>query len=148
MLDIDRFIVELDRLTTAVHFYDEIYGEQSTIKTMSDLSRHATKIIQLSLHNDIVMSLSRLLFDGKEYKVSGDNYEYLSQYNLATKYEHYIDSNLNLHRDEIRKIKKNLNIKDYRDLVLAHNDKATITGQQRHPKHKRKGVKLLASQYS
>jgi len=26
MLDLDRFIVELDRLITAVYFYDEIYG--------------------------------------------------------------------------------------------------------------------------
>ncbi|TMN44299.1 hypothetical protein [Pseudoalteromonas sp. S2755] len=135
MLDIDRFIVELDRLTTAVYFYDEIYGEQETIKIISGLSSEATRIIQRSLHNDIVMSLARLLYDGENYKTSEATYEYLSQYHLAKKYASYIDHGLQNHRDEIAEIKASLNVKDYRDLVLAHNDKATLTGENDHPKH-------------
>jgi hypothetical protein len=143
MLDLDRFIIELDRLTTAVYFYDEIYGEEDTIRTLSALSSQAAGIIQHSLHNDIVMSLARLLFDGEAYKVSGNTYEYLSQYNLAKKYESYIDSDLQLHRDEIAKIKESINVKDYRNLILAHNDKATLTGQQDHPKHNLETTVLL-----
>lgn len=143
MLDLDRFIVELDRLTTAVYFYDEIYGEQETIKILSGLSTEATRIIQRSLHNDIVMSLARLLYDGEHYKTSEATHEYLSQYNLAKKYAGYIDQELRSNRDEIAAIKKSLNVKDYRDLVLAHNDKATLTGESDHPKHKLETEVLL-----
>lgn len=102
---------------------------------MSGLSSEAARIIQRSLHNDIVMSLARLLYDGVHYKTPEVTFEYLSQYNLANKYANYIDQELQSHRDEIAKIKKSLNVKDYRDLVLAHNDKATLTGGNDHPKH-------------
>jgi hypothetical protein len=135
MLDLDRFILEIDRLTTAVYFYDEVYGEQETIKIISGLSSEATRIIQRSLHNDIVMSLARLLYDGEHYKTPEVTYEYLSQFNLAKKYAGYIDQELEGYREDIAKIKKSLNVKDYRDLVLAHNDKATLTDDNDHPKH-------------
>jgi hypothetical protein len=135
MLDLDRFILELDRLTTAVYFYDEIFGEQETLKIFAGLSSEATRIIQRSLHNDIVMTLARLLFDSEHYKTSEVTYEYLSLYNLARKYSSYIDQELQSHRDEIAKIKRSLKVKDYRDLVLAHNDKATLTGINVHPMH-------------
>ena len=135
MLDLNRFIFELDRLTTAVHFYDEVYCDKDAINTLGRLSNQAAKIIQLSVHNDIVMATARLLFDGEKYKVSGKVYEYLSHYNLAKKYEKYIDSTLQIHRDRVAEIKKEINVKDYRDFVLAHNEKATLTGQNEHPKH-------------
>ena len=143
MLDLDRFIVELDRLITTAHFYDEVYCDDEAIKIISRLSNHAARIIQLSIHNDIIMSVARLLYDGNGYKSSGDTYEYLSQYNLAKKYEVHIDLELQGHRDRIGAIKGSLNIKDYRDLVLAHNDKATFTGESEFPKHKMEISDLL-----
>ncbi|OUR71779.1 hypothetical protein A9Q78_09060 [Methylophaga sp. 41_12_T18] len=81
------------------------------------------------------MSLSRLLFDGEHYKTPEVTYEYLSQYNLAKKYADYIDPEHQSHRDEIAVIKESMNVKDYRDLVLAHNDKATLIGENDHPQH-------------
>lgn len=143
MLDLDKFIKELDRLTTVIHFYDEIYCDKDAVKVLSALSSQAASIIQLSLHNDIIMSVARLLFDGEAYKVSGNTYEFLSQYNLAKKYESYIDTDLQLHRDTIVEIKKSLNVKEYRDLILAHNDKATLTGKKDHPKHNIETTTLL-----
>ena len=143
MLDLDRFITELDRLTTTVHFYDEVYCDKDTIKVVSRLSSEAARLIQLSVHNDIIMSASRLLFDGKEYKSSENHYEYLSQYNLATKYESYIDSELQTYRENLGKLKESLNVKNYRDLVLAHNDKATLTGESEFPKHNMETKDLL-----
>lgn len=135
MLDLDRFIVEIDRVTKAIYFYDEIFGKKETIKIFEELSSEATRIIQQSLHNDIVMSFTRLLFDGEHYKTSDLTYEYLSQYSLVKKYASYIDQALQTHRNKIAKIKSSLNVKNYRDLVLAHNDKATLTGGDGHPKH-------------
>lgn len=135
MLDLDRFIVELDRLITTAHFYGEVYCDDEAIKVISHLSSHAASIIQLSVHNDIIMSVARLLYDGNGYRNSDNSYEYLSQYNLATKYESYIDQELQVHRDRIERIKESLNIKEYRDLTLAHNDKATFIGENKFPKH-------------
>ncbi len=67
MLDIDRFIFELDRLITAVHFYDEVYCDEDGVNAISSLSLEAAKIIQRSIHNDIVLSTARLVFDGKDF---------------------------------------------------------------------------------
>lgn len=143
MLDLDRFIVELDRLITTVHFYDEVYCNEEGIKAISGLSLEAAKIIQLSVHNDIILSTVRLLFDGKGYESSGTTYEYLSQYNLVSTYQEHVDQELQEHRNKILKLKQKINVKDYRDLVIAHNDKATITGQNPLPKHQIETQTLL-----
>ena len=143
MLDLDRFIVELDRLITTVHFYDEVYCNEEGIKAISGLSLEAAKIIQLSVHNDIILSTARLLFDGKGYESSGTTYEYLSQYNLVSTYQEHVDQELQEHRNKILKLKQKINVKDYRDLVIAHNDKATITGQNPLPKHQIETQTLL-----
>ena len=143
MIDLDRFIVELDRLITATHLYDELYCDDEAIKVVSSVSNQAFEIIRLSMHNDIVMSAARLIFDGKGYKTKDQEYEYLSQYNLATKYDRFIDAELNTHRDRVRNLKESLNVKNYRDLVLAHNDKPTLTGESELPKHNLETVTLL-----
>lgn len=143
MLDLDRFIVELDRLITTVHFYDEVYCNEEGIKAISGLSLEAAKIIQLSVHNDIILSTARLLFDGKGYELSGTRYEYLSQYKLVSTYQEYVDHELQEHRNKVLKLKQRINVKDYRDLVIAHNDKATITGQNPRPKHQIETQTLL-----
>lgn len=135
MLDLDRFIVELDRLISTVHFYDEVYCNDEGINAISSLSLEAAKIIQLSVHNDIVLSTARLLFDGKGFESSGTTYENLSLYNLVCNYEEHIDQELHEQRNKISQLKQKINVKEYRNLVIAHNDKATITGQNPAPKH-------------
>ncbi|MDO9620270.1 MAG: hypothetical protein Q7J43_21605 [Pseudomonas sp.] len=136
MLDIDRFIFELDRLITAVHFYDEVYCNEDGVNAISSLSLEAAKIIQRSIHNDIVLSTARLVFDGKDFNSSEGARENLSQYNLACNYKEHIDPELEKHRTTIAALKNKVDIKSYRDLVIAHNDKPTITGQMPTPKHK------------
>ncbi|WP_226647314.1 hypothetical protein [Microbulbifer variabilis] len=143
MIDLDRFIVELDRLITAVHLYDELYCDDEAIKVVNSVSSQAFNIIRFSMHNDIVMSAAKLIYDGKGYKTKDQEYEYLSQYNLATKYEHFIDGELQTNRDRIRTLKESLNVKNYRDLVLAHNDKPTLTGESELPKHNLETTTLL-----
>ncbi|MEP4545294.1 MAG: hypothetical protein ABJ000_03885 [Saccharospirillum sp.] len=135
MRDLDRFIVELDRLISTVHFYDEVYCNDEGVNAISSLSLEAAKIIQLSVHNDIVLSTSRLLFDGKGFESSGTTYENLSLYNLVCNYEEHIDQELHDQRKKISQLKQKINVKEYRNLVIAHNDKATITGQNPAPKH-------------
>ncbi|QFS87420.1 MULTISPECIES: hypothetical protein [unclassified Marinobacter] len=135
MLDLDRFIVELDRLITTVHFYDEVYCNNEGVNAISSLSLEAAKIIQLSVHNDIVLSTARLLFDGKGFESSGTTYENLSLYNLVCNYEEHIDQELHEQRNKISQLKQKINVKEYRNLVIAHNNKATITGQNPAPKH-------------
>jgi hypothetical protein len=143
MLDLDRFIFELDRLITTVHFYNEVYCNEEGINAISSLSLEAAKIIQLSVHNEIVLSTARLLFDGMGFESSGNKYEYLSLYNLASTYRKHIDQELSEKKDKILKLKETFNVKDYRDLVMAHNDKATITGQNPAPKHQIETETLL-----
>lgn len=143
MLDIDKFIIELDRLITLVHFYDEVYCNVESVKTISNFSLEAAKIIQLSIHNDIIISTTRLLFDGKSYESHGKYFEYLSQYNLVTTYQDLIDEDLQLNRDKISELKQTLNLKNYRDLVIAHNNKAVLTGEAYQTKHQVKTETLL-----
>lgn len=136
MLDIDGFIFELDRLITAVHFYDEVYCNEDGVNAISSLSLEAAKIIQRSIHNDIVLSTARLVFDGKGFNSSEGTRENLSQYNLVCNYKEHIDPELEKHRTTIAALKKKFDTKSYRDLVIAHNDKPTITGKISIPKHK------------
>jgi len=42
MLDLDRFIVEIDRVTKAIYFYDEIFGKKETIKIFNQLLNSPT----------------------------------------------------------------------------------------------------------
>jgi hypothetical protein len=130
MLDLDRFIIELNRVTKVVHFYDEIYGQEDSIKVLTSLSRDAAFIIQRSVHNDIIMSVSCLLYDGEA--VGNEN---LSLRNLSQKYSNYIDAELEKSRDKIKKVKEKLDIKSFRDRTLAHKDKATLIGEREFPKH-------------
>lgn len=143
MLDLDKFIIELGRLTTLVYFYDEVYGQKETIDTFASLSYKAAEIIQISLHNDIVMTLSRLIFDSDAYKGRKTQHEYLSLFNLRLKYQAYICPELEQYRNEVCKIKQTLNVKEYRDLIIAHSDKLTITGAIEHPKHNLNTAVLL-----
>ncbi|HDU8492136.1 hypothetical protein [Aeromonas hydrophila] len=135
MTDLDRFIIELDRVKTLVHFYDELYGSDETINVLNKLSPQGIQIIQRSLHDDILMSIARLLYDGQCYKYKKIKYEYFSLCNLVNSYAHLLDDELNIHRDVIREIKESINIEDYRNLVLAHADKSVYVGRETHPKH-------------
>lgn len=143
MIDLDRFIVEVDRIITATHLYDELYCKEDAIAVLNNVSSAAFKIIQISLHNDIIMSVSRLLFDGKSYKNNGHEYTYLSQYQLAEKYLDLIDDEIQKDRDQVRTLKETLGIQDFRDLILAHNDKAILIGEMAAPKHNIETYKLL-----
>ncbi|MGL6403983.1 hypothetical protein ACSZM0_09575 [Aeromonas hydrophila] len=73
MTDLDRFIIELDRVKTLVHFYDELYGSDETINVLNKLSPQGIQIIQRSLHDDILMSIARVLYDGQCYKYKKSN---------------------------------------------------------------------------
>jgi hypothetical protein len=57
MLGLDRFIVELDRLITTVHFtMRSTVMREEGVNAISGVSLKAAKIIQPSVHNDIVLS--------------------------------------------------------------------------------------------
>ena len=38
MIDLDRFVVEVDRVIAAIHFYDEIYCNDAAIKIVNEIS--------------------------------------------------------------------------------------------------------------
>ena len=82
-------------------------------------------VIQRSMHDEILISLSRL-FDTDGYENKRVSFEYLSQRNLVIKYENSLDESLKKLRNKTAKLWGNISIKDYRDCTLAHNDKDTI----------------------
>ncbi|HAU4889824.1 AbiU2 domain-containing protein [Aeromonas hydrophila] len=142
MTDLDKFIIEVDRVIALVHFYDELYGSDETINVLNNLSPQGIQIIQRSLHDDIIMSIERL-FDGNGYEQGGAKFEYLSLYNIVNSYQRFWDEDTNQQREKIGSIKNSMNIKNYRNLVLAHADKSVYVGSDQHPKHRMSTALLI-----
>lgn len=134
--DLDRIIVEVDRVIKDAHIYDELYCDSEAIKVLHRVSPLVFQSVQRALHNELIMATSRLLYDGNSYSYKNTELEYLSLFNIVTKYSDYLDDEINAKRDELRSLKETLNIKSYRDLILAHADKLVYSREIDVPSHK------------
>ncbi|MEI8656457.1 AbiU2 domain-containing protein [Vibrio sp. Hal054] len=134
MEDLDRYIIEATRVRRAIVVYSEMFGTAESVNTLNKSAGEAFSIIQRAMHDEIVMSLSRL-FDSKGYENKGEVLEYLSQYNMVSMYEAHLNDRSKKLRKLTGKIINKLAFKPYRNLKIAHNDKAQLLGATTTVKH-------------
>ncbi len=142
MEDIDSYTIEATRIRRSVVLYSELFEKESSVSVLSEQAGKAFSVIQRSMHDEILISLSRL-FDTDCYKTKNQKYEYLSQRNIVKKYKASLTDKANIHRDETTKLKQEINIQDYRDLKVAHNDKPTLVSSSSSVKHGISSNKVL-----
>jgi hypothetical protein len=134
--ELDRFISELLRIRRLIQIYSELFSEES-VDALIEFSSDVFGVIQRSMHDEIVISLSRI-YDGKGYdrkKVFSEN---LSQRNLVSKYKSILMDNEKLRnlKEETTVLLKKIDIKKYRDTKVSHNDKLTMLERIGAEKHK------------
>lgn len=115
--------------------YSEVFDSRDAIDTLSDKSIEFTAIIKRSMHDEILMSISRL-FDSDGYSTKNGNIEYLSQRNVILGHEHLLNEDLKALRAKTSKLWAEVEVKQYRDFKLAHNDKELLLGSKESVKHK------------
>ena len=134
MEDIDRFIAEIIRIRRCIQVFVELFIEKESLKILTDVSSEVFAIMQRSMHDEILISLSRI-YDGKNYRYKQEDRENLSQINLVSRYESFLTYDLKALRAETKGLVERISIKCYRDWKVAHNDKDTLLGKRGIIKH-------------
>ena len=134
MEEIDRFIAEIVRIRRYVQIYIELFTENESINALENISSEVFGIIQKAMHDEILISLSRL-YDGKGFEYKKEYRENLSQFNIVSQYEDVLTDTLNNLRAQTSDLFERINIKQYRDTKVAHNDKETLLGKNGIIKH-------------
>ena len=134
MEDINRYVSESMRVRRTIQVYSEFFDSREAIDILSEASIEVSAIIQRSLHDEIIISLARL-FDTDSYTRSGITNEYLSQRNILEKYTDAITPEIQDLKDKTTKLRKEADIRNYRDLKIAHNIKDLMTGKMPNIKH-------------
>ncbi|MGL6258563.1 hypothetical protein [Vibrio sp. WXL210] len=134
MDEFNRYLSEAIRIRRSIQVYSEIFDSREAIDTLSAKSLEFTTVIKRSMHDEILISLARL-FDSDGYKLNGEILEYLSQRNLVLQHEQFLDDRLDKLRNKTADIWRDLRVKTYRDIKLAHNDKATLFNCEQSPGH-------------
>ncbi|PSW57927.1 hypothetical protein C0W54_21560 [Photobacterium kishitanii] len=140
--DLDYFIGKIDDLITEVHFYNDLYCNADSVNIMNRTSTNAFNIIQKAIHNNIISLTVSYLYDADNHNKKQN----LSLRNIRLKYNDIMDDDLLDLINEIEKIKKEMEIKPYRNSVIGHADKKILTKECKHPKHNIKTdilIKLL-----
>lgn len=127
MDELNRYIAEAIRVRRTIQVYSELFDSREAIDVLSNKSLEFTAILKRSMHDEVLISLSRL-FDTNGYKTQTELFEYLSQRNLVLKYESLLDENLKALRNKTTELWSDIEVKDYRDFKLAHNDKSLLCG--------------------
>jgi hypothetical protein len=134
MDDIYRYISEALRIRRAIQVFSEFFENDTSIDALSKDPIEIGFMIQRSMHDEILISLTRL-FDTDAYTRGKTTYEYLSQRNLLESYSSSITPEIAALREETAKLWADVSIRDYRDLRVAHNDKSILTGRSPPIKH-------------
>lgn len=134
MEDIDRYIIEAMRVRRCIVVYSELFESPDNISVLTKAAGQAFSVIQRSMHDDVVISLSRL-FDTDCYKLRNKKLEYLSQRNIVLKYKDKLSDKAKELREKTQNLYNAIKIKNYRDLKIAHNDKPTLLGSNGLVKH-------------
>lgn len=143
MNEIDRYIAEVIRIRRNIQLLIELFTEDDSRNVLLSVAGEVFESINRAMHDEIIMSVSRL-FDSDSYEVKNKKLEYLSQRNLVSKYESYLNDDLRKLREETTRLLTEIDIKNYRDLIIAHNDKATLIGQSSTVKHNISSDKILS----
>lgn len=134
MNELDRYIAEIVRVRRSIQLYIELFTKDESVHVLNDFSGDVFGVLQRSLHDEIIISLSRL-FDGKHFIYKKEKKENLSQLNLVSKYDSLLTDRHNKLRRKTKELLEHIDLKDYRDWKVAHNDKDTITGKNGVIKH-------------
>lgn len=113
MNEIDWFIYEITRLRRSVQVYTELFTEKVPVEVLTSVSSEVFAIMQRAMHDEILISVTRL-YGGK------DN---LSQFYIVSKHKSLLTDELAQLRNQTGELFKRLDIKDYRDTKIAHNDR-------------------------
>lgn len=135
LADIDRYIAEAMRVRRAVQVYDELYCTQNSVDTFQINADVVFGVIQRALHDEIVISTSRL-FDSLGYRTKdGRREDYLSQFNIVSANEGLLTVKENMLRKRTAALWEELAIEKYRNLKVAHNDKDNLVSGDKLLKH-------------
>ncbi len=134
MNDLDRYISEITRVRRIVQIYIELFSSSETVEILTEFSPIIFSVFQRSLHDEILMSLSRL-FDSNGYGTNQGVQEYLSQKNLVDNNKGILTDKLKKLKEETTELLEHIDIKSYRHLKIAHNDKVTMLGENSVIKH-------------
>lgn len=134
LADIDRYIGEAIRIRRAIQVYDELYCSEESVNILLDKAGLVFGVFQRVLHDEIVMSLSRL-FDSQEYKTKDGPKGNLSQLNIVKANEFVLTDTEQKLRKRTAVLKKEIDIKNYRNLKVAHNDKESLVARDKTVKH-------------
>jgi|TARA_R110000851_G_scaffold269323_1_gene421998 hypothetical protein len=132
--EIDRYISEAVRVRRAVQVYDELFCSKESVAALIDTAGEVFGVMQRALHDEILISFSRL-FDSDGYKTKNGTQAYLSQLNIVKRHESLLTDDLKNLRERTTCLWKKLDLKKYRDLKVAHNDKAIFFGKSGPVKH-------------
>lgn len=134
LTDIDRFIIEAMRVRRSVQVYDDLYCSQIAIKVLRSKAEDVFSIFQRALHDEILLSLSRL-FDSTGYKTKNGMEPYLSQYYIVQANQSVLTKHCQDLRARTSQLLQDIDINNYRDLKVAHNDKTTLNDTNNQLKH-------------
>lgn len=132
--EIDRYLSEVVRVRRAIQIYDELFCSKESVAALIDTAGEVFGVMQRALHDEILISFSRL-FDSEGYKTKNGTQDYLSQLNIVKRHENFLTDDLQKLRERSASLWVRLNIKNYRDLKIAHNDKAILFGKSAPVKH-------------
>ncbi len=134
LADIDRYIAEAIRVRRAIQVYDELYCSEESVEILLDKAGRVFGVLQRALHDEIVISLSRL-FDSLGYDTKHGHKDYLSQFNIVKANESLLTDKEQELRKRTAALKEEIDIKNYRDLKIAHNDKESLVARDKTVKH-------------
>ncbi|WP_330110177.1 hypothetical protein [Methylophaga thalassica] len=134
LADIDRYIVEAIRVRRSIQVYDELYCSHESVEILLDKAGRVFGVLQRALHDEIVISLSRL-FDSLGYDTKGGRQDYLSQLNIVNANESILTENEQELRKRTAVLWEEIDIKSYRNLKIAHNDKESLVVPDKIVKH-------------
>ena len=91
-------------------------------------------VLQRALHDEIIISLSRL-FDSVGYETKHGREDYLSQFHIVTANESLLTEKEQKLRKRTANLKEEIDIRNYRNLKIAHNDKESLVAPGKTVKH-------------
>ena len=111
---------EFIHLVTTWETYKELFSKDENLKIINECCGSCFNTIQLSMNNDIIISLNRLLDPQKQ----GNN-ENLVLESLLKEVDNSTKKNMENILQDIRDIVRKSDLKNIRNKMLAHSDKTT-----------------------
>lgn len=126
-MDIKHTKLLLSDLATDLTLYSEIYGPEESVSVLNNFNGFVFGRLQLCLIERILLGFARFM-DPAESRVKGGKSENLSLKYLIKQYEQSQDDDVLNKYQEIESMYESASIKNYRNMLLSHNDKNAKLG--------------------